>query len=323
MKAIVLVLFFGGLFPVFQARAAGCDFYPGHHLYTMNIDLPATLSIPRDTPNGTVIFESQTVTLVSPSNSYKCTSDAPFGVQNEVGPTNPELDYLPIGNTGLAWQWGRNENQIGSIYPNATMPAGNYGWDKSTHRLRILKVADTNETQKIPPGTLGHYQIGAVSGLAMATRGTTILPQSCETPDVRVDMGTSDLSLFSEYGKNSDPVRFNIKLNNCPKGINKVSYKLTPTSGSPAVSAGAGMVELNKNSTAKGIALQLLDENQAPIELNKEYTFLGYSGGGGNFGIPLFAQYVRTLPTGKKGGFDPGMSPGSANADIWFIMNYL
>lgn len=323
MRAVALVFLLAGLFPVFQARAAGCEFFPGHHIYTINVNVPATLSIPRDTPNGTVIYESQTIVLASPSNSYECTGDSPFGVQNEVGPTNPELTYLPIGNTGLAWQWGRNENAIGSIFPNATVGAGGYGWDKSIHRLRILKVADTNGTQKIPPGTLGHYQIGNISVVAMATSGMTILPQSCETPDVRVDMGSSDLSLFSEYGKHSEPVGFQIKLNNCPKGINKITYTLAATPGSPATTAGTGMVELNQTSTAKGIALQLLDENQAPIQLNKAYSFLGYSGEGGNFGIPLFAQYVRTLPTGKKGGFDPGMSPGAANADIWFIMNYL
>lgn len=323
MKAVILILFFGGLLQVFQANAAGCAFFPGHQLYTINVNIPATLSIPRDTPNGTVIYESQIITLSSPSNSYKCATDSPFGVQNEVGPTNPELDYFPIGNTGLAWRWGRNDSDIGSVFPNATMKAGGYGWDKSRHRLILLKVADTNNVQKIPSGTLGHYQIGEVSGLAMATSGTTILPQSCETPDVRVEMGASDLSLFSEYGKHADPVRFNIKLNNCPKGINKISYNLVPTSSSPAVSAGVGIVELNKNSTAKGIALQLLDENQTPIELNKEYSFLGYSGAGGDFSIPLNAQFVRTLPTGKRGGFDPGMSPGTANADIWFIMNYL
>lgn len=321
MKALAVVLFFF-CFQISQASAAGCEFFPGHRLYTINVDIPATLSIPRDTPNGTVIYESKTITLSSPSNSYKCSAAGPYGIKNDVGATIPELNYLPIGNTGLAWQWGREGGEA-VIYPNYTQPAGGYGWDKSQHTLRILKVGDTNSTQAIPAGTLGHYEAGGLGMLAMSTSGMTILPQSCETPDVRVEMGSTDLSLFSEFGKHSDPVRFDIKLNNCPKGINKASYSLVPTSGSPMVTAGAGMIKLNNSSTAKGIALQLLDENQTPLELNKVYNFLGYSSMGGNFGIPLSAQYVRTLPTGKKGGFDPGMSPGTANADIWFIMNYL
>jgi major type 1 subunit fimbrin (pilin) len=323
MKAVAVVLFFCCFFQIPQASAASCNFFSGHRLYTMNVDIPAKLSIPRDTPNGTVIFESRTVTLASPPNSFQCATDSPYGVQNEVGPTNAELKYLPIGNTGLAWQWGRNDNDIAAIYPNDTTKAGGYGYDKTRHRLRIIKVADTNETQKIPPGTLGHTTVGGLAVLAMSTSGMTILPQSCETPDVKVDMGSNDLSVFSEYGKHSDPVMFNIKLSNCPKGINKIFYSLVPTSGSPAVGAGDGMVALNKSSTAKGIALQILDENQTPIELSKEYGFLGYSAAGGNFNIPLFARFFRTVPTGKSGGFDPGMSSGTANADIWFIMNYL
>ncbi|WP_339496212.1 fimbrial protein [Pseudomonas sp. RA_105y_Pfl2_P56] len=302
------------------AHAANCSFYPGHKLGLFNIDIPTTLSIPRDTPNGTVIYESAPVATYTDS-SYKCTNNFFRGVKNNVGETTPGSLLMPIGNTGIAWQWLLSSPLPG--YPGQTRKAGGYGWNGSIHTLTLVKIGDINGTTKIPAGTLGYVQSDEVISLGMTTRGMTITPQSCETPDVKVDMGSTDLSVFSEQGKHSTPVRFSIKLNNCPQGINQISYTLTATSTSPAINASAGIIGLNNSSTAKGISLQLLDEQLQPLNLNKRYLYNGYSGTSGSFNIPLNAQFVRVLPTGKKGGFDPGMSPGTANADVWFIMNYL
>ena len=322
MKILTLTLSLMCLLLPLHANSTVCSFLPGHDQTILNIDIPATLSIPRDTPNGTVIYESPPITLSSTSSSFECTERASIGIRNFVGTTNPESTLFPVSNTAIAWQWKIND-KFKEPYPSGSRSAGAWGVNGTVHSLVLVKIADITAAQKIPSGSLGDYYNEGVSPLVMATQGMTILPQSCETPDVSVDMGIHDLSLFSEFGKHSNPVQFNIKVNNCPQGINKITYNLTPTPSSPVISNDTGIIELNKSSTAKGIALQLLDENYVPMALNTAYTFNGYSSAGGNFSIPLSAQFIRTLPTGKKGGFDPGMSAGTANAEVWFIMSYL
>ncbi|MNE35674.1 fimbrial-like adhesin protein SfmF [compost metagenome] len=159
--------------------------------------------------------------------------------------------------------------------------------------------------------------------MAMATNGTTIVPQSCETPDIQVDMGSHDISIFTNNGAYSEPVKFDISLNNCPPGINKVTYTLKPTSTSPSQNSTRGIVKLSADSTALGLALQVLNSDGNPLVLHQSYVFAGYSSAGGNLKIPLSARYFRVAETGGNGGFDKDMRAGTANATMAFVMSYL
>ncbi|MDR7055235.1 type 1 fimbria pilin [Pseudomonas koreensis] len=311
------------LFASSYAGAANCSFYPGHHQTTITMQVPATLSVPRDTPNGTVIYESPPFTMGPTPSSYKCTTEFSYGVQNSVGVSKSGDLVYAIGNTGLAWQWSFKDNITIPIYPGIRRESGGFGWDTTRHVLRLIKIADVIDAQKIPAGTLGVIHADGVSPLAMATNGTTIVPQSCETPDIKVDMGSHDISAFSYNGAYSKSVNFDISLNNCPTGINKVTYTLLPTSTSPAQNATTGIVKLSADSTAQGMALQVLNSDGNPLVLNQSHVFTDYPSAGGNLKIPLSARYFRIAETAGNGGFDKGMRAGTANATIAFVMSYL
>ncbi|WP_186684982.1 fimbrial protein [Pseudomonas anuradhapurensis] len=303
---------------------AACAFYDGHSQKQISISIPSTLSIPRDAAVNTVIYESPAKTF-NGSASFNCTTTFTTGIKNNIG-TDSTSTYFPIGSTGLSWQWiydGKGYNGFGS---GITQNPGGYGFNNTTHALRIVKTGDISPGATIPAGTLGYMQVESASlrPLAMTIdKSSSIILQSCETPNIAVDMGEHNLSVFSRSGNATPPKAFNIKLNNCPSGIRKVSYSLSATSGAPAVDGALGIIKLNTSSTAKGIALQLLDGNQTPIQLDKTYVFNEYSTDGGNFSIPLSAKYIRTLPNGDAGQYDEGMSAGSANSEVTFVMNYL
>ncbi|MDZ3829611.1 fimbrial protein [Pseudomonas monsensis] len=311
------------LFAPSYAGAANCSFFPGHHQTTITMQIPATLSIPRDTPNGTVIYESPSLTLGPTPSSYRCTNEFSYGIQNNVGVSKSGDLVYAIGNTGLAWQWSFRDDVAIPIYPSIRRQAGGYGWDTTRHVLRLFKIADVIDVQKIPAGTLGTFHADGVSPLAMATNGTTIVPQSCETPDIKVDMGSHDMSSFAHNGAYSEPVKFDISLNNCPPGIKKVTYTLKPTLTSPSQNSTRGIVKLSADSTAQGVALQVLNSDGNPLVLHQSYVFADYSSAGGNLKIPLSARYFRVAETGGNGGFDKGMRAGTANATIAFVMSYL
>ncbi|MGS7252411.1 fimbrial protein, partial [Pseudomonas anuradhapurensis] len=290
----------------------------------INISIPSTLSIPRDAAVNTVIYESPAKTF-NGAASYNCSTTFTTGIKNNVG-TDTTSTYFPIGSTGLSWQWIYQGFVYTGFGGGTTQQPGGYGFNTTTHVLRIVKTGDISPGATIPTGVLGYIQVesASVRPLAMVTdNSSAIILQSCETPNIAVEMGEYNLSVFSRSGNATPPRAFNIKLNNCPSGIQKVSYSLSATSGSPAVDSALGIIGLNTSSTAKGIALQLLDGNQTPIQLDKTYVFNGYSSGGGSFAIPLNAKYIRTLPNGDADQFDEGMSAGSANSEVTFVMNYL
>lgn len=322
MKKSICALSASLLFASLQTNAANCSFYPKHHQTIINMSIPATLSIPRDTPNGAVIYESPPFTLGETPSSYQCASEFSYGIQNDVGASNSGDLIYPIGSTGIAWQWVFKGEGL-PIYPGIRREAGGYGWNTTTHVLRLIKIADVTEAKEVPTGTLGVFHADGVSPIGMATKGTIIVPQSCETPDVRVDMGSYDISTFPENGAYSEAVNFNISLNNCPSGINKVTYTLLPTAISPSQNLNQGLVKLSADSTAQGFALQILNADGNPVVFSQNYVFTDYSSTGGNMKIPLSARYFRVVETGGSGGWDKGMRAGTANASVTFVMSYL
>ncbi|NNA70794.1 fimbrial protein [Pseudomonas gessardii] len=309
-----------------NATAATCSFYPGHQQSSVKFTLPLTISLPRDAPNGTVLYESPPSTLQNVASSFKCTSESSKGVINSVGSTVPDAVTFPIGDTGIAWQWLRTDtDKLLKGFPGSIkQKVGGFGYNGTSHAIRLVKIGNISNS-RIAPGILGRDAIGGTEPLAMEIigAGTSVIPQSCETPDVQVDMGPHDISSFPTMGAYSKSVQFNIKANNCPTGMNKVTYSLKTTPGSPVRDVFNGTISLNQSSKAKGLALQILGENEEPVVFDQDYTAGNYSASGGSFTIPLAGRYIRILQTGSKGGFDPGMVPGTANAELWFIMSYL
>ncbi|SDY31777.1 Pilin (type 1 fimbria component protein) [Pseudomonas sp. NFIX28] len=319
-KIIFIISLFGA---VANAAENSCKYaLTGGKQDIITIDIGQTMSIPRDTPNGTVLYES-TPYQHGTTNKYNCSSAHSWGVKNNLGTDTTTSDTFPIGGTGISWQYILNgKARFG--YGGFIESAGTWHFENYTTALRLIKTGDIKSGVTIAAGDVGYIKADTLFLTTIRTsQPITITAASCETPDVKVDMGEHDLDVFSKSGSYSRSINFDIKLNNCPSGIKKVTYSLTPNTTAPAWNASMGIIKLHANSTAKGIALQIIDSNEQPVELNKTYTFSNFSSTGGNFNIPLAARYFRTLPTGNFGEHDTGMSAGTANSDISFVMSYL
>ncbi|UVL96836.1 MULTISPECIES: fimbrial protein [Pseudomonas] len=301
-----------------NAMAAVCEFYPDNSMGNMRVILPATLSVPRDAPNGTVIYESPIVTLGSIPSSFRCSAVHNEGVRNNVGVTQPGVEIFPIGNTGIGWQWVRPPSgKAWKGFPGTTDTAGGWGWNGSEHILRFVKTGTISGSATIPSGQLGTFVAAEIEPLAMNTSGTRVVSQSCETPDVKVDMGSYNLSDFPENGASAKEQYFSLNMKNCPTGINNFRFSFSPTAGSPVWDAGTGMVNLNSNSTAKGLALQMRFSDKSTLKLNQNYIMKAPTSQGGNAYVSLQARFVRIEPSNAQ------MRAGDANAEIAFVVEYL
>ncbi|WP_159388841.1 fimbrial protein [Pseudomonas sp. R32] len=306
----------------FNAMAA-CSLVTGHSAATLTVSVPSTLPFPRDTPDNTVLYESGGANATGPS--FTCTTDTRWGVKNKLGTDSPTSKTFPIGDTGISWQWIYNGTPVSGDGGASVLNGGEtYGFANTTHALRLLKTGTVKNNTTISAGEIGSLKAGTIYPISLKiSNELKFIAQSCETPDVNVEMGQYDLGIFSEIGDTSKATSFNILLNNCPSGIKKVMYTLAPNPTTPAWNAALGIIELNKSSTAQGIALQILDSNQTPLELNKDYVFSDYTSTGGSFRIPLSVRYYRTLPASSGGKNDLGVRPGTANSEVSFVMSYL
>jgi major type 1 subunit fimbrin (pilin) len=315
MKVIKLLLLFFIFCTTANAVAAVCEYETGDSAVTRNIVLPTSVSIPRDAANGTVIYESVQVTNAE-VGVFNCSDFHLEGIKNYLG-QDVAGTIQPIGDTGIGWQWLYNGYPHYGVANNNSGHPSRYSFKDTAVALRFVKIGAIKSNALIPAGAIGAFEVGTIFPFIIETSGMSIVVPSCETPDVIVDMGSQDLSQFFYNAPYTASKRFNIKLNDCPVGIKKVNYKLIATSTAPAIDPTSGIISLNSTSTAKGIALQIMDSSEQPINLNLIHVFNDYSSGGGSFEIPMFARYF------KKTGGDGEIKAGTANTEITFVMSYL
>lgn len=302
------------LFPTITFAVCTYDL-PSSSTNLIRINIPETITLPRDRASGTILFESPVFTQ-NVSAKLTCSTAGPFGVKNNLGSAGIGTTEFPIGNTGLSWVVLRQE-RLGQSYGSVNINPGSYDNFTARTQIRIIKSGNITQGATIPSGEFGSLVAdGLVTDTYTSNKITHIVTSACETRNVNVKMGQHRLENFSkDSSAASTAIPFSLGLFNCPTGINSVTYTLTPTSSSPSLSDDQGLISLTQASTAKGIGLQITDGNLKPVPLNKAIAFNEYSTKGGNFTIPLSARYALQA-TGT------GVVPGTANAEITFTMNY-
>lgn len=290
--------------------AATCYFNQGSEFTANYASAPVALTVPRDAPVGTVVYEES---ITAPSQGFYCPSSSPF-----IFALNPTLgsvstgNTFPLGKTGLSI---KIKNSVNGYLNVDRVLKGSYLDVARSYTLEIIKSSDLSSQQKVDAGYLGSHRYGDVDLVKINLVNPIILnSSSCQTPDVSVQMGDDYyLDEFSNSGDAPRAVKFSIGLNQCQSGIQKVTYSLQATS--QIIDQQQGVVALNSSSTAKGIGLKLMDETGQPIALGTTYPFNGFSTTGSSFNIPLSAAYYRLAGSELKA--------GTANASVTFIMSYL
>ncbi|MCR4541070.1 type 1 fimbrial protein [Pseudomonas sp. 18.1.10] len=294
------------------AAAEACGLM-GSNAFTINFgkNLAQGITIPQDAPNGTILY--QETSAVMRSFDFRCT-DGKIGIY-----VNPALgsatsgSVYPLGVPGLAfrisfdnWYMTAPEIQYGNI---------TFKYPSTSYTLEIVKSGDLLPQSPVPAVALAEFRADNIKLIGFnLINPVTVNAASCQTPSVFVAMG-DDYQLF-EFDNSGDaprPIKFDLSLNNCQRGIQKVTYQLQ--ANTPVIDAQKGIVALSGASTAKGIGLQLKNDAGQPIVLNTPYVFSGFNTTGTDFKIPLTAAYIRLA--------DSTLQAGSANSEVTFIVNYL
>ncbi|WDG77590.1 fimbrial protein [Pseudomonas chlororaphis] len=160
----------------------------------------------------------------------------------------------------------------------------------------------------------------------------SVTTSQCKLPSgtgtqIRVSMGTVEKRHFNGKGTTSESVTFDIPLNNCvsdPSPIpgqswnyftaNQANIRFEGAKGSTILNAANGELGLNSDSTAKGVAVQILRSNGTAVKLGEDRPI-------GTFqnsitSMQLKARYIQTSDSPL------GPEPGSANATANFTLTY-
>lgn len=154
----------------------------------------------------------------------------------------------------------------------------------------------------------------------LRNNSVTVKDETCSVagnPNQQVPLGSYSLSpsggFGSGIGQTSNMIPFDIKLN-CEALLSGTFRVLMQLDGD-AVSglSDSGVVALNTASTASGVAVQILNENQQPIALKTPFTVASYPVSAALITVPLYARYYQIAEK---------VNPGSANAVATYTISY-
>jgi len=129
---------------------------------------------------------------------------------------------------------------------------------------------------------------------------------STSSQDITVNLGDYPDYYFKSAGQTTPAKYFSISLSDC----NNTS--VTTTFSGTADSANSHYLALNSNSTAKNIAVEILDNDKTALPLNTESAAVTVDSSG-SATLGFWANYISTADS---------ITGGSADADATFTINY-
>ncbi|PMY35837.1 type 1 fimbrial protein [Pseudomonas sp. GW456-L14] len=154
---------------------------------------------------------------------------------------------------------------------------------------------------------------GQTTKLYIYLKGTiTPIDGTCSVPNQTVKLPKTLLNRLDRIGSTAGTQSFQIQINNCPKGYNRIGYTLDPVGG--VIANSPGVLPLTGGSSASGIKIRVENAQGAPATMGSSVTVDGYNKtAGGSFAIPMQASYIRT---------DVTATPGTVNGAMTVFLDY-
>ena len=200
----------------------------------------------------------------------------------------------------------------------------NLGVDVQIRFVKTSTSLTAGSTSVFDPMYMRHYQTygGSTSvgsgtymiadflagGLVISTTGGT-----CTTSDVTVNLPPVSRTDFSGVGYTAARTDFNLNFTKCPAGLSSISYLFTPTTA--IINNANGVFALASASTASGVGIQLLNEQDIPLSFNTAYLLTDYDStqNNANYTVPLRAGLYQT---------EMNVSSGTVNGAVTFTLVY-
>ena len=124
------------------------------------------------------------------------------------------------------------------------------------------------------------------------------------------------MGAFSGTGSVAALTPFNLLFNDCPAGMNSISYRFNATTS--ILNAAKGVVALDPTATAKGVGIQLLTANSTPIVFSpatgSTYKLDSYNPSiRGSYTVPLLAGIYQVSSQ---------VTAGSIKGAVTFTLDY-
>lgn len=279
--------------------------------------LPALLSLPKNTPANTVVARAYvTPQTLCGEASCRLTYFLPFTKWLVDGGWGN-----PTGPTVLTELKGLNMQVIVNGEPQTKMEGGSPVTFSSPIEIQLIRnnydsswFVNTTSTGQVAFWFFTKTMTGTEENKNYIKLKTslTVIEGSCSVPSQTVELPSTRVGRLTGIGTTAGERSFQIQINNCPKGYNKILYRLTPEGGT--IENAPGVLPLSADSTAKGVKIKVTDNAGAAAAFDTSTAVDDYNKDtGGSFSIPMRVSYVQT---------EANITPGTVNGAMSVLMEY-
>lgn len=226
----------------------------------------------------------------------------PLTVANGIYQTPSQLFNVSDDDAG-SWNIGVDV-QVRFVKTKASLRAGSTAVFDPMYMRHYQTYGGSNS---VGSGTYMIAQFRA-GGLVISTTGGT-----CTTSDVNVNLPPASRASFTGIGYTTSRKNFDLVFTECPAGLASISYLFTPTTA--ILDNSQGVFAISPTSTASGVGIQLLNDQDVPLSFNTSYLLTDYDPTVDNatYKIPLRAGLYQT---------EANVSPGGINGAVTFTLSY-
>ncbi|PMY64843.1 MULTISPECIES: fimbrial protein [Pseudomonas] len=349
---LTLITLLSSSFLAFNAYAK-CILDAGFTRGTTTINF-GNIYIPRDAPIGSVIGTREYYVSRDWKNTFVCRApgdNIQFSTANKIisdipvaGTTLASGSLMGTNISGIgvivrteepSYNWEITGSYPYVPYTITLGPTSQRGrFFRSAYWVTLVKIGEiTTGSQDFSHQLLSSLYASDISGPidqlfldGSITRSECTLPKGVGT-QIKVSMGTIEKRHFNGKGSTSDAAGFNIQLTDCVSGsyptdqpwnffqTSNANIRFEGAKGSTVLDADKGILSLNSDSTATGLAVQILQaDGKTPVTLGVDTPIVRLQDGITD--VPLKARYIQTSSSAA------GPQPGSANATANFTLTY-
>lgn len=279
-----------------------------------SIALEAAIAVPRDGAAGSVLYRADHPLPALPPGCADPLRAGGWRYANTPHPSQSQ-DIYRTGVAAVGLRVSINGQPLSTAdYAPIAVPGTDGG--HGSVRVELIKIDDAGSTGAVRGADLPSLVYAGEAGTAarvVFSGAIAVRAATCNTPSVRVVLDPVAPAALARPGSSAGAKNFELRLNDCPPGMARMSYRLDPMAA--VRGAAASVVALDPGAGARGIGVQIRDRAGQPVAFGVDHRIEEPGiGAGGNFRVPLQAAYHRD---GAQ-----AVTPGSVSASLTFVITY-
>ncbi|WP_271408823.1 fimbrial protein [Pseudomonas sp. Q1-7] len=235
-----------------------------------------------------------------------------------------KIDHVKLSNKGSIWSSVSGPDlettvpglSVRMLIDGVALTSSFKGTFSQTAEVQVFRNNLPLSEGRFSDGVFNSYfylapPFGDATFVDLSGKVTTV-SGTCWSSNQTVKLSPTTSAQLPGVGMTTGATPFNLVINDCPQGFNRIGYSIQPVGG--IMVGGSGTLPLLAGSSATGLAIRIVDASGIPLNPGVSLPVNEYNKNtGGSYKIPMSASYIQTSEK---------VTPGSVQAAMVVFLDY-